>query len=152
MTFEWWYWIVAGLIIAMLELLVPTFFLIWFGAGAIIVGVLMLMFNLSLTTQLVLWAILSIGFTYAWFRFFKNPDHTKAGLSKEAFLGETGLIIKEVSEMKKGEIMFQRPILGSDKWPVIADETIPANEKAKIVDVVGQFLKVSKIDHTNGAK
>lgn len=152
MQFEWWYWIIAGLIISMLELMVPTFFLIWFGAGAIIVGLLMLVFDLSVTAQLVLWAILSVAFTYAWFRFFKNPDRTKAGLSKEAFIGQTGWLTKEVSEMQKGEIMFQRPILGSDKWPVIADETIHASEKAKIVDVVGQFLKVTKADEHSGGK
>lgn len=152
MELEWWYWIIAGLLIAMLELAVPSFFLIWFGAGAILVGLLMLVTEISLTTQLALWAATSIGLTYAWFRFFKNPDRTKAGLSKEAFIGETGLVIKEVSEMKKGEIMFQRPILGSDKWPVIADETIHANEKAKIVDVVGQFLKVTKINNHGGGK
>ena len=57
---------------------------------------------------------------------------------------ETGLIVKEVSEMHKGEIRFQKPILGSETWPVIADETIPAGERARIVDVIGQTLKVSK--------
>ena len=81
---------------------------------------------------------------FLWIRYFKNPDRTKSGLSKEAFLGETGMIIKEVTELHKGQIRFQKPILGSDTWPVIADETIPSGERARIVDVMGQTLKVAK--------
>lgn len=144
MELKWWYWIIAGLLIAMLELVVPSFFLVWFGAGAVIVGVLLLVFDLNLAAQFIIWAVVSIALTTAWFRYFKSPDRTKAGLSKEAFVGETGWLTKDVTEMKKGEIMFQRPILGSDKWPVIADEAIRAGEKARIVDVVGQYLKVTK--------
>jgi membrane protein implicated in regulation of membrane protease activity len=37
----WWYWITLGLILAMLELVTPTsFFLLFFGCGAVIVGLL----------------------------------------------------------------------------------------------------------------
>jgi membrane protein implicated in regulation of membrane protease activity len=39
----WWYWITLGLILAMLELATPmSFFLLFFGAGAVIVGFLTL--------------------------------------------------------------------------------------------------------------
>lgn len=146
MELLWWHWVVAGLVISMFELVVPSFFLIWFGVGAILVGIVLALVDISLATQLTLWAVCSTLLTVAWFRYFKNPDRTKAGLSKEAFIGETGLIIKEVSEMHKGEIMFQRPIMGSDKWPAISDDSIKAGEKARIVDVVGQFLKVARIE------
>ena len=74
----------------------------------------------------------------------KSPDRTKSGLAKDAFLGETGLIVKEVTELQKGEIRFQKPILGSETWPVISDSKIPAGERATIIDVIGQLLKVQK--------
>ena len=39
----WWYWVTLGLILAMLELAVPTnFFLLFFGIGGILVGFLSL--------------------------------------------------------------------------------------------------------------
>jgi inner membrane protein len=39
----WWYWITLGLILAMLELASPlSFFLVFFGAGSIVVGCLTL--------------------------------------------------------------------------------------------------------------
>lgn len=144
MEFAWWHWIAGGILLTLLELAVPTFFLVWFGLGAVLVGLVMLLVPLSLAAQFTLWAISSGAMVFLWFRFFKNPDRTKAGIAKDAFLGETGLIIKEVSELSKGEIRFQKPILGSETWPVISDETIPAGERARIVDVIGQTLKVAK--------
>lgn len=144
MEMAWWYWVVIGLALVLLELAIPAFFILWFGVAAILVGVLSLIFNLSVAAQFVLWGLGSVAMVVLWFRFFKNPDRTKAGLAKDAFLGETGLIVKPVSELGKGEIRFQKPILGSEVWPVIADEPIPAGERAQIVDVLGQTLKVSK--------
>jgi membrane protein implicated in regulation of membrane protease activity len=39
----WWYWITLGLLLAMLELVTPTsFFLLFFGCGGLIVGLLTL--------------------------------------------------------------------------------------------------------------
>lgn len=144
MEIAWWHWIAGGLLLILLELAIPSFFIIWFGLGALLVGVLMLFLALSLAAQFTVWAIASGAMALLWMRYFKNPDRTKSGIAKEAFLGETGMIIREVSELKKGQIRFQKPILGSDTWPVIADETIPAGERAHIVDVMGQTLKVSK--------
>lgn len=144
MEIAWWHWIAGGLLISLLELAVPAFFLIWFGLGALLVGVLMLLIPMNLTAQFLLWAVASILMVVLWFRIVKAPDRTKAGLSKESFLGETGLIVKEVSELQKGEIRFQKPILGSETWPVIADCKIPAGERATITDVIGQLLKVQK--------
>ena len=52
---EWWHWIVLGLVLTLAELAVPAFFIIWFGLGALGVGIALLILpNLSLATQLVL--------------------------------------------------------------------------------------------------
>lgn len=144
MEIAWWHWIAGGLLLVMMELLIPSFFIIWFGLGALLVGIIVLLAPVPLSAQFILWGLTSGAMVYFWFRFFKNPDRTKAGLSKDAFLGETGMIVKEVTELAKGQIRFQKPILGSETWPVIADETIPAGARARIVDVLGQTLKVAK--------
>ena len=58
--FEWWHWMVLGLCLSMAELLVPAFFIVWFGIGALGVGIVLLFAPaLSLATQLLLWAGLS---------------------------------------------------------------------------------------------
>ncbi|BCB28492.1 hypothetical protein SKTS_33780 [Sulfurimicrobium lacus] len=144
MEIAWWHWIAGGMLLILLELAIPSFFIIWFGLSALLIGVIMLLAPISLAAQFTLWGVTSGAMVYFWFRYFKNPDRTKAGMSQDVFLGETGLIVKEVSELAKGQIRFQKPILGSETWPVIADETIPAGERARIVAVMGQTLKVSR--------
>jgi inner membrane protein len=58
----WWHWMVLGLVLAALELVSPgTFFIIFFGVGALAVGVLTL-FNLAgpIWVQWLLFSIISV--------------------------------------------------------------------------------------------
>jgi inner membrane protein len=44
LNMEWWHWMVLGLLLAALELVSPgTFFIIFFGVGALVVGLLALL-------------------------------------------------------------------------------------------------------------
>ena len=47
MTLEWWHWEIAGLALVLLELAVPAFFVIWFGFGALLVGLALLAYAVS---------------------------------------------------------------------------------------------------------
>ncbi len=145
MQIPWWAWIVGGIGLMLIELLGPTFFILWFGVAAVLVGIVAAYGDLSLAQEISLWGGLSVGMAVLWFKLFPAPHRTRSGLSKEAVVGERGLIVQEVSEMQRGTIRFQKPILGSETWPVIADERIASGERAKIVDVVGQTLKVEKL-------
>mgnify|MGYP000075370897 CR=1 FL=1 len=54
MDFEWWHWIVLGLGLVVAELAVPAFFIIWFGLGALLVGLVLLVVPLGATAQIAL--------------------------------------------------------------------------------------------------
>jgi hypothetical protein len=146
----WWYWVVGGVALMLLELAGPTFYILWFGIAAVLVGVLCSAVSISLTAQIVIWTLLSLVLAVLWFKYVPAPRKTTAGQSKDALVGERGMIVREVSEMQKGTIRFQKPILGSDSWTVIADERIASGERAQIVDVIGQTLKVEKLKPSGG--
>jgi len=149
MELLWWHWVALALVLIGAELLLPAFYLVWFGLGALLTGLVVAMLPLGLTGQLILWSVASTLMVAAWMKFFRNPDRTHAGQAKEGALGVIGLVTRNVGElgqdMGPGEILFQRPVLGSDRWPVVADHPIPAGAKARVVDVLGQTLKVEKI-------
>lgn len=99
MTIEilYWHWIVMGTALMALEIFVGSFFILWFGASAVLVGFLNLFFSdMSIAFQFVAWAVLSLALVLIWFRVIKplNTDKTKAGLSREAILGEIGQVLK----------------------------------------------------------
>jgi membrane protein implicated in regulation of membrane protease activity len=73
MNMEWWYWIIAGLCLIGMELIVPTFTVVWFGFGALSVGILSyLLEGIPFAGQVTLWCSASICFIAMWRRYM-NP-------------------------------------------------------------------------------
>jgi membrane protein implicated in regulation of membrane protease activity len=125
-----------------------SFFIIWFAIGALLVGVALLVFpNLSFTAQVLLWTVASIVMTVLWFRFFRHANKTRSGQADEA-LGEIGVLVSAIepvgSSSGRGEVRFQKPIMGAERWACLADESIAAGTRVKVLAVDGQFLKVGK--------
>lgn len=139
----WWHWMALGLLLGLAELAVPSFFIIWFGLGALLVGVILLLApGLGFNAQVLLWTLASVGMTVLWFKVFRNTSKTRSGQADEV-VGEIGVLIHAVAPFTKGEVRFQKPLLGADVWPCLADEAIAAGERVKVLAVDGQLLKVA---------
>jgi membrane protein implicated in regulation of membrane protease activity len=54
-----WIWAIGALVIAVAEILTPGFYLIWIAAGGAVTALASFAFDLSLTTQLFIFAITS---------------------------------------------------------------------------------------------
>jgi len=143
----WWHWMVLGIALVLLELAVPAFFLVWFGVGAIIVGLVALALpSLTLAWQVIVWIICSLVFIWLWFKVFKPGLHkTRAGTSRGAVVGEIGLVTRDIRPFEKGQIRFQKPVLGDESWEALADEEIRMGERVRVLDVEGNTLKVGKV-------
>jgi len=146
MQAEWWQWAVAGIALILAELAVPAFVLVWFGLGALLVAsIVAIAPDIGLTTQLAIWLATSQTLVVLWVRIFKPGFHkTRIGMSDADVLGEVALLTRDVAPFEKGEVRFQKPILGSEVWPCIADEPIKSGERVKVLAVEGSFLKVGK--------
>ena len=144
---EWWHWAVVGIVLILAELAVPAFVLIWFGLGALLLALILAMHaDIALTAQLAIWLIASVVMVALWFRVFKPGQHkTRIGTADAEVIGEVGLLTRAVAPFEKGEVRFQKPLLGTDVWPCIADETIDAGQRVKVLAVEGSFLKIAKI-------
>jgi membrane protein implicated in regulation of membrane protease activity len=146
MTLEWWHWEIAGLAIVLLELAVPAFFVIWFGFGAMLVGlVLLLAPGLALSAQIGVWVLASVAMTVLWFRVFKRSQHkTLVGTAAGEVIGEIGLLVSAVAPFERGKVRFQRPVLGAEEWACVAESAIAAGERVRVVSVEGSYVKVAK--------
>ena len=146
MEILWWHWIVLGIVLMLSELAVPAFFLIWFGAAAVVVGIVTVIFPaFPFAYQIIVWTVVSLVLVWFWFKVFKRGFHkTRAGMSRGALIGEIGLDIKDMRPFEKGQIRFQKPVLGDEVWESLADEEIKAGERVRVLDVEGNILKVGK--------
>lgn len=147
MNLEWWHWVVGGIALILAELAIPAFFIIWFGLGALLVGLFTLVApEMSTNAQLSLWAVASVAMVILWFRIFKPGYYkTRIGTAGGEAIGEIGLLVGAVAPFEKGRVRFQRPVLGAEEWACLAEAAIPAGERVKVVAIEGSFLKVAKV-------
>lgn len=146
MQIEWWMWVVGGIALVVAELLIPSFFIIWFGLGALLVGGMMLLVpDLTLTAQLGAWTLASIAMVALWFKVFKRSDRkTRAGTADGEAIGEIGLLVGAIAPFERGRVRFQRPLLGAEEWACLADAPIAAGKRVRVEAIEGSFLKVRK--------
>lgn len=143
----YWHWLVLGMLLLIAEMLLPSFILFWFGLGGLIVGALLFLVpSLSFTLQLLLWAISSAFFTILWFRLFKPmmSDRTKAGMAREAILGESGQVIKVPHDNQNGYVRFATPLIGSEEWPFYCQQDVAIGDRVYVIEISGNTLVVEK--------
>lgn len=147
----YWHWLVFGMILMLLELAIPSFTIFWFGLGGVVIGLLMLVFvDLPLTWQILLWVIASTGFAVFWFKVLKPrmTDKTMAGISREAVLGETAMVIRKPEGERRGEIRFSVPVLGSETWSFICSENVEVGDRVIVRDVSGNTMMVEPMQQS----
>lgn len=151
----YWYWLVFGMILILLELAIPSFTIFWFGLGALVVGALLLLApEVSLTWQILTWVLASTAFTLFWFRILKPrmTDRTKAGISREAILGETAMVTRAPGGDRRGELRFTVPMLGSETWLFICTEEVAVGDRVTVLEISGNTMLVKKSSPISTAK
>ena len=146
MEIEYWHWVILGITLIAAEMLLPSFILLWFGAGAILTGLSLWLIPLSISAQVTLWTCSSIAFTVAWFKFLKplSIDKTNAGLPAEKIVNETGMVIKAPANGQRGMVRFTTPKLGNEEWQIISDDIIQEGDRVRVTQVSGNTLVVVK--------
>ncbi|MBU2887533.1 NfeD family protein [Gilvimarinus agarilyticus] len=140
-----WAWVVAGFALAALEIILPSFFMLWLGVSAIVVGVLSLFLPFDLAAQLFLWAVLSMSCLVAWFRWVapRMKDKTRSGMAYEKLLGQTAIVLVFNASTGRGQLRFSAPILGEDEWRFICSDDLSAGDRVVVKDVSGNDLVVT---------
>ena len=142
----YWHWLILGMVLMIAEIFMPSFTILWFGLGAIIVGIVVSLVTISFSMQLLLWAVSSIVFVLLWFKYFKPRmiDKTAEAIDVESVIGEFGQVIKAPSDGSRGRVRFVTPILGSDEWNFMTDDQVQTGDRVHIKEVSGNLLIVVK--------
>ncbi len=143
-TIVYWHWIVLGLSLIILELFVPIFVTLRMGVAAIIVGILISFVDIAVSGQLIIWALVSSILVLLWHKTISPRllDKTTAGLSREAMVGQIGLVVSAQHEPSRGHLRFPAPILGNDEWEFICENSVNQGDKVQVIDISGNSLLV----------
>lgn len=76
MVCAWWYWILLGIALIGVELFFPSFTIVWFGLGALMVGGWSLLWGGdSLLMQALIWVLLSVSCALCWRRYLRRRSN-----------------------------------------------------------------------------
>ena len=132
-AFDWtWGWMIAGAVIAALEILLPGIFLMWIGLGAFAVGVVLTRYpELPLAWQMLVFAVsmvssLGIGF---WIQRRSGRSRKSKFLNRElkAMIGQRYVAIAPFT-VGHGRIKVQ-----DSSYAAVSDESIEAGEVVEVV-------------------
>ncbi|MDO5650677.1 MAG: NfeD family protein [Moraxella sp.] len=143
---EPWHWLVFGIVLMTAEMFVPTFFLLWFGAAAVVVALLSWVVGLPFAVAVGIWLVLSVLFCGLWFKFIqpKMKNRTKAGLGGSVIIGELGMIVKAPTDGNMGMIRFSVPKVGATEWVCRSDDALQMGDRAVVLQILGNELIVAK--------
>ena len=140
----WQWWLIATILLAILEIFTPSFFAMCLAVGtalaAIVAGI-----GLSLSWQLGFFAVGSIvAFIYVrpvMLKYFLKKDKVKTGV--DALVGRVG----RVSEPIDPELNRGRVAVDGDDWKAVSvdNTTIPYGQNVEIVKVDSTILYVKSI-------
>lgn len=145
LVLEPWHWFVAGIALMLCELILPAFAALWFGIAAVMVSILLWLLPwMSLSVQLITWIILSILCTILWFKFIRplSTDKTKAGLPREATIGQIGMVIQIGLNHEQVKVRFPVPVLGADEWLCRALIPVAVGDRVSVIDILGNDLVI----------
>ena len=142
----YWYWFVVGLVLVIAEIFIPSFTILWFGVGAILVGISMLLFDLQIGMQILLWTIFSVISTVIWFKVMKPFIATRKRQPKflRSAIGETGVVTKIPAGQTFGRVRFSTPVLDKDEWSFVFDGEVKLGESLEIKEVLNDHLVMKK--------
>ena len=140
----WWHWIAFGLVLLILEIFSGTFLMLGLGTSAILVGVVEVLFPMSLEMQLTIWLIFLVITIAWWFIYMRSNRVDKTGQSNYT-LETQGTVTKTIEPNGRGEVKFDLPVLGNTTWIATSKEELPINTRVKIIEVKGQLIEVASL-------
>ena len=138
---EWWLWLAGGLALVVAELITPSgFFIIFFGIGALAVGVLAsLGMVTSLPMQGLLFTVLSVASLLVFRGRLKTTFQPPPPPSIDSFVG----VLAVVQESLQPGLVGRVEVRGAS-WSArnTSDVTLTAGQRARVAGIDGLLLTV----------
>jgi membrane protein implicated in regulation of membrane protease activity len=136
----WWIWMVIAAFFVIAEIFTMGFFLLWFGIGAAVAGVLALL-GVGIGWQLAAFVLVS-GVLFAVSRRFAERFSKKQppGIGADRFVGLEGIVLEEIDNAKN----TGRARVKEDEWRADSEtgEIIPEGTRITVARMDGTHLVV----------
>lgn len=140
----WWIWMIIAAIFVIGEIFTAGFFILWFGIGAAVAGILALL-GLGAGWQWAAFVVVS-GALFAVSRRFAErfTKEQPPGIGADRFIGKKGLVLEEIDNAKNtGRIRIDK-----EEWRADSDkdETIPVGKRVEVTRLDGTHMVVKPLE------
>jgi membrane protein implicated in regulation of membrane protease activity len=141
-----WGWRLGAVALFVGEMLIPGTFLVWFGLGAAMTGVLLLIFPaLAWQAQWIVFAVLSVASVFVWRRYrSRHPETSDHPILNQRGRNYVGRRFTLASPIVDGVGKLH---VDDTSWK-ISGANLPAGSHVKVVGVEGTMLKVEAVEDT----
>lgn len=138
-------WFITGIVLLVFEIILPGFFLFFFGIGAWIVGIMCLIFDFSIELQLLVFSVSSVILLISLRKYLKRTFIGKiAGEDEKIILddyaGSRGKVIEDINPPERGKVEVH-----GVKWNAESNVPIKAGETVEVVNKNNLTLIVKQI-------
>lgn len=138
-------WLVAAIILLIVEVFTTTFFIIWVAIAAFIAGIFAFF-----SPQWVPWVVFVVASVFLlWITrplVKKLHERLPFRTNVDALVGTTGIVIETIDPVAN----TGRVRLGSDEWRARADQIVEVGSRVKVTDISGATLSVEPLPPTEG--
>ncbi len=127
-------WIIGGFVLILTELALPGLTLLFFGMGALLVGILCWIFDLSLNLQLTIFLITSIitllTLRNSFKRFFSRTlKDENVPNDFDEFVGQRAVVVEDIPDNGIGKVEFR-----GTRWEAEASGSIVKGASVRIIN------------------
>ena len=141
-------WFLIGLAFILLEFIIPGVIVIFFGAGAWVNSLLLLIMDFGINTQLIIFLVTSIVFLVILRKKLQSIFVGKTEGSEDDeiddFVGKKVKVVQKITPIEAGKI-----ILNGTQWKAEAEEEIDEDVIVEIISVQNLTITVKPITKEN---
>ena len=137
----WWIWMALAAIFIVAEIFTAGFFIMWFGIGAAVAGVLAIL-GLGAGWQWASFVVVSGVLLIISRRFAERfTKKQPPGIGADRFIGKEGIVLEEIDNMKDtGRVRMDK-----EEWRAVSDtgKIIPPGARVTVTRLDGVHLVVT---------
>lgn len=144
LEFVFWHWWVLALLLLIVELLAPGFFILWISVSGFVTGcIVLLMSSLSMDMQLFIFSILSVTAILVW-KFYgkRHPLETDQPLLNKRGAQYIGRVFSLYKPIENGEGKIK---VDDSIWKVHGEDC-DIHSKVRVTAIRGTVFDVEKVE------
>ena len=135
----YWQWILLGLVLIGLEFVISTFVSLWFGVGALLVGLMSYFFDMTTIMQLCYWIFFSVAGLSGWFIFFKKHKEKRSLKELQSQIQGQNAVVTLVDESQTaGRCRFYTPFDDREEWQFESKRSLSFGDTIVVIHLIDQ--------------